>query len=45
MKVIALNGSARGKKGVTWKLVDSLLQGLSEGGAMVRDIQLKEMNI
>ena len=45
MKVIALNGSARGKKGVTWKLLDSLLKGLSEGGATVKDIQLKEMNI
>ncbi len=45
MKVVALNGSARGKKGVTWKLLDSLLKGLSEGGATVRDFQLKEMNI
>jgi len=45
MKVIALNGSARGKKGVTWRLLDSLLKGLSEGGATVRDFQLKEMNI
>ena len=45
MNVIALNGSARGKKGVTWRLLDSLLKGLSEGGATVRDIQLKEMNI
>jgi multimeric flavodoxin WrbA len=45
MNVIALNGSARGKKGVTWKLMDSLLKGLSEGGATARDIQLKEMNI
>jgi multimeric flavodoxin WrbA len=45
MKVIALNGSARGKKGVTWKLLDSFLKGLSEGGATVRDIQLKEINI
>jgi len=45
MKVIALNGSARGRKGVTWKLLDSLLRGLSEGGASVRDIQLKDMNI
>jgi hypothetical protein len=32
MNVIALNGSARGKKGVTWRLLDSLLKGLSEGG-------------
>jgi len=45
MKVIALNGSARGRKGVTWRLMDSLLKGLSEGGAIVKDIQLKEMNI
>ena len=45
MNVIALNGSARGKKGVTWRLLDSLLTGLSEGGAIVRDFQLKDMNI
>jgi len=45
MKVIALNGSARGKKGVTWRLLDSLLKGLSEGGATVREFQIKEMNI
>ncbi len=45
MKVIALNGSARGKKGVTWKLLDSLLKGLSEGGATVKEFQLKDMNI
>ncbi len=45
MKVIALNGSARGKKGVTWRLLDSLLKGLSEGGATVRDVQLKDTNI
>ena len=45
MNAIALNGSARGKKGVTWRLLDSLLKGLSEGGATVRDIQLNELNI
>jgi len=45
MNVIALNGSARGKKGVTWKLLDSLLKGLSEGGAAVSDFQLKDLNI
>ncbi len=45
MNVIALNGSARGKKGVTWKLMDSLLKGLSEGGAVIKEFQLKEMNI
>ncbi len=45
MKVIALNGSARGKKGVTWRLLDSLLKGLSEIGASIKEFQLKEMNI
>ena len=45
MKVIALNGSARGKKGVTWRLMGSLLQGLSEGGAVTRDFQIKDLNI
>lgn len=45
MKAIALNGSARGKKGVTWKLVEAFLKGLVEGGATVIDFQLKEMNI
>lgn len=45
MKAIALNGSARGKKGVTWRLLDALLKGLTEGGATVKDFQLKELNI
>lgn len=45
MKVIALNGSARGRKGITWKLMDSLLKGLSEGGSDIREFQIKEMNI
>lgn len=45
MKVIALNGSARGRKGVTWKLLEALLKGLGEGGATVIDFQLKEMNL
>lgn len=45
MKAVALNGSARGKKGVTWRLLDSFLKGLSEGGATVKDVQLKEMTI
>lgn len=45
MKVIALNGSARGKKGVTGKLLDALLRGLAEGGATIKDFQLKEMNL
>lgn len=45
MKVIALNGSARGKKGVTWRMLDSLLKRLSEGGATIKDYQLNEMKI
>ncbi len=45
MKVIILNGSARGKKGVTWKLLESLLKGLSDKGATVKEFQIKEMNI
>jgi multimeric flavodoxin WrbA len=45
MKVLALNGRARGKKGVTWKLMDALLNGLSEGGAAVREFQFMDMNI
>ena len=45
MKVIALNGSARGKKGVTWKLLERFLQGLEEGGAETHVIQLKDLTI
>jgi multimeric flavodoxin WrbA len=45
MKVITLNGSARGKKGVTWKLLDSFIQGLEEGGAQVHTIQLRDLAI
>ena len=45
MKVIALNGSARGKKGVTWKLLDAFIGGLGEVGAEVTDIQLNELHI
>ncbi len=45
MKVVALNGSARGEKGVTWRLMEPLLKGLSEGGAIIKDFQLKGMAI
>ena len=45
MKVIALNGSARGLKGVTWKLMGAFLRGLQEGGATVTSIQLNDLNI
>lgn len=45
MKVIALNGSARGRKGVTWKLLEAFTGGLEEGGAEVTAIQLTELTI
>ena len=45
MKVFALNGSARGKKGVTWKLLERFLQGLEKGGAQTSIIQLKDLTI
>jgi len=45
MHVIALNGSARGKKGVTWKLLDSFLQGLGEGGAITHSVQLRDLAV
>lgn len=42
MNIIALNGSARGLRGVTWKLLNRLLKGLEEGGAQTHAIQLKD---
>lgn len=45
MKVFALNGSARGNKGVTWKLLERFLHGLEEGGAQTHVIQLKDLTI
>ena len=45
MNIIALNGSARGLRGVTWKLLDRLLKGLEEGGAQTHTIQLKDLAI
>jgi multimeric flavodoxin WrbA len=45
MKIIAINGSARGIRGVTWKLLDRFLHGIEEGGAQANTIQLKELTI
>ena len=45
MKIIALNGSARGMKGVTWRLLDRFLKGLEEGSARTHTIQLKDLAI
>jgi multimeric flavodoxin WrbA len=45
MKAIVLNGSARGRKGVTWKLLDRFVQGLEEGGVETHVIHLKDLTI
>lgn len=45
MKIIAINGSARGKKGVTWKILDRFLRGIEESDAQVYSIQLKDLTI
>jgi multimeric flavodoxin WrbA len=45
MKVIVLNGSARGLKGVTGRLVKALVNGLSEGGAEAKQFQLQGLDI
>lgn len=45
MKIIAINGSARGKKGVTWKILDRFLRGIEESGTQVYSIQLKDLTI
>ena len=45
MKAIILNGSARGLKGVTGRLVKALVNGLSEGGAEVKQFQLQGLDI
>lgn len=39
MQVLAINGSARGTKGVTHRLLDAFLAGLSEGGAATDVVQ------
>jgi multimeric flavodoxin WrbA len=45
MKVLILNGSARGLRGVTGKLVKALAGGLSEGGGEVRQILAQGLNV
>lgn len=45
MKVIILNGSARGSKGVTWRLLEAFVGGLEEAGAEATCIQLNELSI
>ncbi len=45
MRVLILNGSARGDKGVTGKLLKSLATGLSEGAAQVKQFAVHSLNI
>ncbi len=45
MRVLVLNGSARGAKGVTAKLHGALSQGLSRGGASVDTLYVKDLKI
>jgi hypothetical protein len=45
MKAFAISGSARGEKGVTWKLLERFLVGLEEGGAQTNVIQLRDLTI
>ncbi|MBU1275024.1 MAG: flavodoxin family protein [Proteobacteria bacterium] len=45
MRVLIINGSARGAKGVTAKLAGALAQGLTQGGAQVETLYVKDLNI
>lgn len=45
MKVIVLNGSGRGEKGLTYRLIQSFTQGLRRGGAEISAYNLKDMRI
>ena len=45
MKVLLLNGSARKEKGVTGRLLKSLVKGLYDGGAETREVQVQDLKI
>ena len=45
MKVLVLNGSPRGKKGMTWWLLERFTQGMIDAGAEVETIQLSTKKI
>ncbi|MFH1845985.1 MAG: flavodoxin family protein [Candidatus Omnitrophota bacterium] len=45
MKIIAFNGSPRGKKGNTYIMVESFLKGADEAGAQVEQVLLAEKKI
>lgn len=45
MNVLILNGSARGQKGVTGRLLKGFVEGLSEGNAEVSEFNVASLNI
>ncbi len=45
MRVLILNGSARGSKGITGKMIEAIVSGLSEARARIRRIDLKDISI
>jgi len=45
MNVVALNGSGREKKGLTWRLLDAFIDGLEKGNSDVVRYQVNALNI
>lgn len=45
MRVLAINGSARGEKGVTQRLLAAFVEGLTQGGAQVETLQVRGLNV
>ena len=45
MRILVLNGSARREKGVTGRLLKSLIKGLADGGAEAKEVQVQGLNI
>lgn len=45
MRVLIINGSARGQKGVTHRLLEALGRGLEGGGAQVTALQVRELKV
>jgi len=45
MNALVINGSPRGKKGMTWWLLERFIQGMCEAGAQVETIQLSAKHI
>jgi len=45
MKVLILNGSARGRKGITGKLLDAITRGLTKADAEVKTFEISKLSI